>query len=323
MAVSGDDILYLSAADVQACGLTPADINAAVEAAFLAAARGTAETRAVLSIPAGGRASFRAKGGVLKSAGFGAVKWYGYFPGNAAAGRPEYRPLILLNETDSGYPLAIMNGDWITAVRTAAITAVGAKYLARPGVSRVGFVGCGAQARTNLEALLGYFPITSAIACGRRRETAEAFAAFARARDVAMEVTDDPRRAVAEAGIVVTSVPRLSPHTQFLDPAWVAPGGFVSMVDSGVSWQPDSLARFTRRFTDDVAQSAVHAEAGDAVAVYDCGLADVVAGMCPGRLAESDRIALNFSGTGLADAAAAVAVYERAVALRRGVHLAL
>jgi ornithine cyclodeaminase/alanine dehydrogenase len=306
-------ILYLTEADVDACGISPAEMNAAVEDAFLAAARGAAATRPALSIPAGGRSSFRAKGGVVHGAGFGAVKWYGYFPGNADAGLPEYRPLILLNETETGFPVAIIAGGRITAMRTAAISAVGAKHLARPDSAVVGFVGCGIQARANLLALLPVLPIRHVVLHGRRPETAAAFADFARAQGVTAVVADEAREAVREADIVITTVPRLSSRTGFLDAGWVAPGGFVSMVDSGVSWSSDTLAAFAARFSDDVEQSTGHAEAGDAVAAYHGSLAEIVGGARPGRRSPQDRIALIFSGTGLADAAAAIAVYRRAL----------
>jgi ornithine cyclodeaminase/alanine dehydrogenase-like protein (mu-crystallin family) len=316
-----EGILYLSAADVQACAITPAEMTAAVESAFQEAARGTATTKEEMSIPVTDGERFRAKGGVLRGAGYGGVKWYGYFPGNLQHGQPEYRPLIILNEARFGFTVAIMNGDWITAHRTAAITAVGAKWLARPESSRVGFVGCGWQARANFEALLPLFPIVSAIACSRRIETAEAFAKFCRENGVAAEATTDPRNAVSEADIVVTSVPQASTRTPFLEAAWVAPGSFVSMVDVGRSWKPDGLASFTSCFTDEMQQARHRAQQGG-VSEFDAGLAEVIGGLHSGRKSPEDRIALIFSGTGLADVAAAALVYERARALGRGTLLA-
>jgi ornithine cyclodeaminase/alanine dehydrogenase len=307
-------MLHLSEAEVAACGITPAAMNAAVEAAFLAASRGRATTRPALSIPAGGAASFRAKGGVLLDEGFGAVKWYGYFPGNAAAGVAEFRPLVLLNEAATGLPVAIMGGDLITAMRTAAITAVGAKHLARPGSSTIGFVGCGTQARANLRALLPIVPLRRALLHGNRAATMEAFASFVRQEGLAAEIVADPRDALA-AEIVVTTVPRLSPRTAFLHAADVPAGTFVSMVDSGVSWAKEGLEAFALRVSDDPVQSTSHAERGDAVTSFHAGLPQVVAGRV--AAAPDDRRALIFSGTGLADVAAAVLVYR--IALARGI----
>lgn len=307
------EVLWLSANDVAACEVTPAAMNAAVEAAFAAMAAGRAHTRPALSIPAGGRASFRAKGGVVHAEGFGAVKWYGYFPGNAAAGQPEYRPLILLNETGTGFPVAVINGDWITAARTAAISAVGAKYLARPDSATVAFIGCGTQARSNLRALRAVFPLHHALAFGNRPETTAAFADFLHGEGLEAEIVTDPRAALAAADIVVSTVPRLATRTGFLDASWVMPGTYVAMVDSGVAWNNETLGAFDLRISDDVEQSSGHAERGDAVTSFHGSLAQAVSG----ALAQCDarqRAALIFSGSGLADAAAAIAIYRAAMA---------
>lgn len=315
-----EGLLHLSAADVAACGITPAAMNDAVEAGFLEAARGTGMMRPALSIPAGDGASFRAKGGVLGGAGFAAVKWYGYFPGNVAAGLPEYRPLVLLNETTRGFPVAIMDGTLITTLRTAAISAVAAKHLAKPGATRLGLVGLGVQARAHLGALRAIFPIATVLAHGRRAATTAAFLDAARAEGIAdVRACDDPRDVLSQAEIVVTTVPRLSPRTGFLDAAWLAPGAFASLVDSGVSWNAATLGAFAQIFSDDVAQTRGHAEPGDATgADFAAGLAAVVGGAHPGRHEAAGRIGLLFSGTGLADAAAAALVYRRATALGLG-----
>ncbi|WP_161600927.1 ornithine cyclodeaminase family protein [Teichococcus oryzae] len=317
-----DEVLWLSAADVAACELSPASINDAVEAAFMAVSASQASTRPALSIPAGGPSSFRAKGGVVNAEGFGAVKWYGYFPRNAALGQAEFRPLILLNETETGFPVAVINGDWITAVRTAAISAVGARHLSRPESATVAFIGCGTQARSNLEALQAVRPLRRAILHGNRPETTAAFAEFVRARGLEAETSTDPRAALREADIVVSTVPRLAARTHFLDAGWMAPGGFAAMVDSGVAWDGATMGAFEARFSDDVAQSEGHAETGDVLTTYQGSLAQVVSGSC-GRSHASQRLALIFSGTGLADAAAAIAVYRAAQARGLGRRLPL
>jgi ornithine cyclodeaminase/alanine dehydrogenase len=309
----GGEILWLNADDVAACDISPAAMNDAVEAAFAASAAGEATTRPALTIPAHGPSSFRAKGGVLNAKGYAAVKWYGYFPGNAAAGQPEYKPLILLNETNTGFPVAVINGAWITAARTAAISAVGAKYLSRADSATVAFIGCGTQARSNLRALRAVRPLARAILCGNRPDSTEAFAEFVRNEGMAAQVAEDPRSALGEADIVVSTVPRLAARTHFLDATWMAPGGFASMVDSGVAWANNTIGAFDACFSDDVEQSGGHGERGDATTAFRGSLAQAVGG-ASGRSGAGQRLALIFSGTGLADAAAAVAVYQAALA---------
>lgn len=312
-----EGILYLSAADVLACAITPGEITAAVEGAFQEAARGAAESREEMSIAVSQTECFRAKSGLMRETGYGAVKWYGYFPRNLEHGLSEYRPYIILNEVRFGFPLAFMNAEWVTTYRTAGITAVGAKWLARPESSRVGFVGCGSQARANFQALLPIFSIKSVVACSRRIESAQAFADFCRDHGVLAKATADPKNAVSDSDIVVTSVPRISTSTPFLEPAWVAAGAFVSMVDVGRSWNRDGMDCFTNSFTDEIRQARYRAQEGG-FDKFEASLIDVVGRLHPGRASLRARIALVFSGTGLADVAAAALVYKRARALGLG-----
>ena len=307
------EILWLTADDVAACAISPTAMNDAVETAFAASAAGEARTRPALSIHCNVSSSFRAKGGVLNAEGFAAMKWYGYFPANTAFNQPEYRPLILLNETTKGFPVAVINGDWITAARTAAISAVGAKYLSRRESATVAFIGCGTQARSNLQALKAVRPLSRAILFGNRPETTVAFAEFVRSEELVADITTDPQFALRNADIVVSTIPRLATRTQFLDANWMAPGGFASMVDSGVAWVSATISAFDACFSDDVEQSGGHTDRGNATAPFQGSLAQAVSKVIS-RGSEQQRLALIFSGTGLADAAAAVAVYREAQA---------
>jgi len=88
------------------------------------------------------------------SSGGGAWRdeWIGVFSDNARQGRPTASGLIVLNDVDTGYPLAVMDCSYITALRTAAASAVAARYLAPQGARRLGIVGAGVQGRYNLSA---------------------------------------------------------------------------------------------------------------------------------------------------------------------------
>src|SRR5215203_1857741 len=83
-----------------------------------------AATNRKLTLPAGPEANFAGKGGVLLDEGYAAVKWYGYIGNNARRGLPDFSPLLILSSTETGLPLAVLDGRWIPAVRTASITAV-------------------------------------------------------------------------------------------------------------------------------------------------------------------------------------------------------
>ena len=309
----GQDILYLCDADVRAAGLGLAEVEAAVEAVLAAKAAGRAVMKPKLSLHASGHgegdALFLASAGVLDAPAMSGVKWVGVADA-AASGLPHIAGTVLLNDAASGMPLAILDARWITGVRTAAITAVAARRLARPESSRIGFIACGLQARAHLAALRPHFPLDTLRAYSRRLSTAEKFAEEARAQGLAAEAVADSRAAVAGMDIVVTSTPVVPRTEPFLDAAWLAAGAFAGMVDLGLSWIPASLPALDLVVTDDIAQAGTERLAyGEP---YHGEVAELVAGSLAGRENPAQRNALVFAGLGLADVAVAAAVYERA-----------
>lgn len=312
--IADDRILYLSKADVAACEIAPDVLERAIAAAFLQRAEGKVGSHSKVTIGAGGRNAFRGKGAAIRDA-YGAFKWFGYFPGNADVGLPDFMPMILLNEGETGRPVAIVDGRWISDVRTALISLIAARLMARVDAQTIGFLACGAQARSHLEAFSTALPLKNVIAFSRRRETAEAFAMLARQKGLEARVLDDAQAAIAESEIIVSSIPHGSLGAGQLDAGWVRPGTFVASVDLGFGWRRDSLSVFDRTVTDDFDQSTVGPKG---TLNYDgpisAELADLLAGRAVGRETSAERNALIFSGTGIADLASAILVYETAIA---------
>lgn len=321
-------LLYLSQADVVACGVTSQALEEAIRSAFLRRAEGGVGSHAKVTIGAGGRNIFRGKGAAIAAApgapAYGAFKWFGYFPGNADRGVPDFMPMIILNEGETGRPIAIMDGIWISAIRTALISLIAARAMARPDARTIGFIACGSQARSHLDAFAGALPLTRVIATSRRPETAEAFAALARERGLEAEVVADPRQVMAMSDIVVSSVPSRADGAGALDGAWVKPGTFVAAVDLGFGWRRNSLATLDRTVTDDHEQSTTGPNGTlNQDSPIGAELCDVVAGKVPGRASPEERNALIFSGTGIADLAAASLIYATAVERGLGTRLPL
>ena len=316
----GQDILYLSNADIEACGLGLADVELAVEAMFAAKAEGRAVMKPKLALQAPQQALFLASPGVMDRPPYAGVKWVGV-AGNEARGLPHIAGMILLSDAETGMPVAVMDARWIARVRTAAITAVAARRLARRDSGAIGFVACGLQARTHLKALRPHFPLGLVRAYSRRLATAEAFAEEVRAEGLEAEAAAEPRAAVAEMDIVVSTTPVVPRTEPFLDAAWLSPGSFTSMVDLGLSWISDSLSGLDRVVTDDQAQAGSEGLAYKEP--YDGEVADLVAGRLAGRQSHEERTALVFAGLGLADVAAAGAVYQRALTAGTGQTLPL
>jgi alanine dehydrogenase len=307
--------LILSAFDIEALRIGPEEITRAVEVAFRGFSTGDSVAGGKMSMALGEGRHFTAKGGALLSKGYAAVKWYGVVAENARRGMPEFVPLVILSSVDTGLPLAIMDAQWLTAARTAGLTAAAASILAKPDSSSIGFVACGTQAEANLAALLPRFELKRLTAYSRSRASAERLADKAVSLGLSAVVATQPEDAVADMDIVITSVPRLSERTRFLDAGWLSPGAFVSMVDMGFSWDATTATQLGEIFTDAFEPGTRSSrEMLNIPGPFAADLAELIVAPARWRHQSGSRRAFVFAGAGIADAAAAAVVYERAAA---------
>jgi len=305
----GRDILYLSNDDIVACNLGLAEVDRAVEAMFAAKADGSAQMKPKLALHATEGTLFLASPGVLAKPAYAGIKWVGVAD-NAKRGLPHIAGVILLSDVATGLPLAVMDAGWITGARTAATTVAAAKRLARKDSRSIGFIACGVQARAHLAALRPHFPLRQVKAYSRNLSTAQKFAEEARQLGLMAEAVSDPRAAVENLDIVITSTPVVPRTPSFLDAAWLSPGSFAGSVDLGVSWHKESLGSLDIAVTDDTAQAG--SERVNFPRAYDGEVASLVAGTLAGRADAHQRTALVFAGLGLADVAVGAAVYDAA-----------
>ncbi len=310
-------ILYLSRKDVEATQLPMSEIIQALEAMFHEKGNGKVEMPPKPGIHTRPDAFIHAMPAYIPSLQAAGLKWVSGYPGNQAKGLPYITGLLILNDPDTGIPLAVMDCTWITAQRTGAATALSAKYLARPDSVSVGIVACGVQGRSNLEALACLFKIQKVKAYDLHPEVAQRYA-----REMAghLQIDIEPVKTLSEAvkglDIVVTSGPILKNPTPSIEPGWLAPGSFASLVDFDSYWQGAALREADKLATDDLAQMRYYREEGyfrETPEIY-ADLGEIVAGKKPGRESASERtIAINL-GLALDDMATAIRIYERAKA---------
>lgn len=309
-----DTLLYLSEDEIARAGISLDRIRDVVAEAFAAQARGSAGAapKSVLAIGPGH--VFQAKPAVLRDANLAGMKWFGLVPSAQTHG-PSISSVIVLSDMTTGKTLAVMGGNWITATRTAAMSAIAAQSLARADSESIGFVGCGVQAHSHLDALRLVFPkLARLTAYSRTEASATRLADAARAHGIAAEITLEPRDAVEGMDVVVTTVPEAAPALEFLDAAWLAPGAFVSAVDLGRSWKRDSLRSVDLLATDEHEQTRTLAAMGRMpfAGPYEADLADLASGVGVRRRSAAQRAMFVFSGHALADLAAAQVVFETA-----------
>jgi ornithine cyclodeaminase/alanine dehydrogenase len=325
--MSRRELLYLSYADVVATDVGMSEILGALETAFQEHGEGRAEMPPKPGIHPGDGDNFihamPAYIPALESAG---VKWVSGFPGNQALGLPYINGLLVLNDPVTGMPLAIMDCVWITGARTGAATALSAKYLARPESSVVGVLGCGVQARTNLEGLTAVLPLEAVKAYDIHTEISEAYALEMSTRfGIEAVAVSTPEEAVKSCDIVVTAGPILKTPHATIQAGWLAEGAFASLVDFDSYWHADAIGEVDKFCTDDTPQLRFYQEEGyfQQIPPVHADLGELVTGRKPGRESPEERTMTANLGMALDDMAVAPLIYEKAVRKGIGVRLAL
>ena len=329
--------VYLGTTDSGTLILTRSDVRDtldlaecidAVERAFRQYGSGRAGAPAVAAVhvPDGG---FHIKAGVLSvgNRNYFVAKTNGNFPGNPEHhGLPTIQGTLVLCDADRGTPLAVMDSTGITAQRTAAATAVAARYLARDSASRLAIIGCGLQGDTHVRALSLVRQIHAiTLFDGNPAASKDLADRIAQRSDVRVSIASSATEAAAGADICVTCT---TSSTFLLDEGDVAVGTLVAGVGVDSERKKElspALLKRARIVVDVLAQCAafgdlhhaIEAGAVSAASVY-AELGEVVAGTKRGRLSESEVIVFDSTGMALQDVAAAAVVYERARSTGRG-----
>jgi alanine dehydrogenase len=236
---------------------------------------------------------------------------------NSARGLPTVMALFILNSPQTGAPLAVMGGTFLTNMRTGAAGAVAAKALARPESSMVGLVGAGAQARTQLLGISIMFSIKKVIICDRSLDKARALESYARSfLDCEYSLTTNPQEACS-CDILVTATPSCSP---LIEDSWVRPGTHINAIGADAPGKQELQSSLTRR-----AKVVVDVPISLGVMVAEdihAQLAEVMLGKAPGRVSREEITIFDSTGLGIQDVAAGSVVYRKALKMGRGTRLA-
>jgi len=315
--------------------LHPLDVVEALADAFASYAAGRWSIPPRAHVPAGA-------GGVLlvmpaaeaASVGEGALgaKVVTVYPGNRARGCPTLYASYLLLDSTTGEPLALLEGQTLTGVRTGAASALAARHLARADARRLACFGAGAQAAFQLRSLTAVRPIERVDVVGRDPERAARFAAAMSAElGIPVLVAPDGRTALATADIVTCATTSTTPVVRGAE---LKSG---THVDAVGAFRPDER----ELDTDTIARAHVVvdtyagalAEAGDLAIPLAAGsippahvaaeLADLVTGARPGRRDDREITVFKSVGVALEDLAAARLAYNRAMVLGAGTPVSL
>jgi ornithine cyclodeaminase/alanine dehydrogenase len=319
-------ILYLSQAEVASTGVTMKEIVATLEIAFREHGNARTEMPPKPGVHTRPDAFIHAMPAYIPALHSVGMKWVSGYPENYKRGLPYITGLMILNDEETGIPLAVMDCTWITGMRTGAATAVAAKYLARPESESVGILGCGVQGRTNLEALKVLFPLTRVVAYDVLPDAAGKYAREMRERfGVDVTVAKQPRDAVDGLDLVVTAGPILRKPHATIKAGWLKEGAFASLVDFDSYWDGAAMKETSKFCTDDVPQLEHYRSIGyfqNIPPIY-ASVGELVAGKKRGRENARERTMTCNLGLAMDDMATAPIVYQRAVERGMGTWLPL
>ncbi len=247
----------------------------------------------------------------------------GFFD-NPKLGIPSLNGLMVLFSAKTGLVEALLlDNGYLTDVRTAAAGGVAAKWLAREDASSAGILGCGTQARLQLEALTLVRPIKTAKVWARRYEQAQEVAEELSGKlRIDVHSVKEKRQALEGSDIVVTTTPSREP---LIEPDWLAPGQHITAMGSDADYKnelaPAIVAPPHRYICDRVSQCAVYGELHHAIEanVVDANadwpeIAQVITGAIPGRQTDEEITVADLTGTGVQDTGIATFAHARCVA---------
>jgi ornithine cyclodeaminase len=323
-------IHYLHGGDVEALKMTDDEIITAVEGAMVAQATGKAiiEPRMHL-VPEKGstRGHFNVLRGVVQPLGLAGVKIVGDFFDNYLHDLPSEMAMLYLADPKTGRPIAMIDATAITTMRTGAVTAIGAKYLARKSSKILGHVGARGTAFWNIKLMDRLFDFDEIRVYSRRQKSREAFAAkIGKAIAKKIVVADDWQACVEGADIIVDAA-RLEAPEPMLKNAWIKKGalvmpyGTMSCVEENLpdvidKWVMDDFGQAhagkfgaLRKQIDNgsLNRENLHAEIGE-----------IAAGLKPGRERDDETILFWHRGLSLSDIALGGAMLEKAKKLGIG-----
>jgi ornithine cyclodeaminase/alanine dehydrogenase-like protein (mu-crystallin family) len=295
-----------------------ADAIEAVEAVFRAMAVGAARNFPVVRerLPEAG-GTFGVKSGVDLSGGVVGLKAGGYWAGNEGRGLKNHQSTTLLCEAETGRAFAVVVANYLTAIRTAAASAVASRALARKDAQTLAVFGTGAQALPQIEAQAAVRPFRRLLVCGRNRARAEEVAALATSfvRDVEVVL---PEVAAREADVLVTVTPATDP---IVADEWIRPGTHINAVGSDTKGKGELAPRLVARARIVVDEWEQARRIGECQHAFSAGLIDhsviagpigaVLNGAVAGRTAAEDITLFDSTGVALQDIAVAKLAVDR------------
>lgn len=324
------ELLYLSRKDVEDLGITMKEVLKVVDHGFRLKGLGKAEMPPKRGIHPRINAFIHAMPAYVKEVEAAGLKWVSGYPTNVGKGLPYITGLLILNDPETGIPIAVMDSAWITAICTGASVGISAKYLARQTSSVAAMLGCGVQARTSLRALVETLPELSKVRCydlypeASKHFMDEMSQVYPRLNMIACA---SPAEMIEGADVVVTAIPIVMEPRPPFHAGMLKKGGLAVSLDYDSAWTSSAMKECNKFISDDIGQLLSTKKEG----VFFSGipeeiyadLGELAAGLKPGREDPLERIFSMNMGIAVDDMVTAKLIYEQALEKKTGTRLSL
>jgi ornithine cyclodeaminase/alanine dehydrogenase-like protein (mu-crystallin family) len=307
------EFIYLSQEEVLALNIPMSKIIELVEKGMYEHGHKRVENPPKPGIHSKSDAFIHAMPAYYQALGIGGLKWVSGYPSNRALGLPQIAGLMIVNDMETGMPLAVMDCRWITAVRTAAVSAITAKYCAVEDTDSLGVVGCGVQGRMNIVALKEVIPSLEHISVfDISKEAMQRYKTdFEKQLGVEIKTTNSVKEAVNGKDMILTATQRLP--EPLVHNEWFKPGCLGFGLEASRAWYGDAILGADKFITDSWDQTVYFYEHGafpDGLPKLYAELGEIVASLKPGRENPTERILAINIGLALEDVIVADYVYK-------------
>jgi len=308
------EMLYLSQEDILDMDIPMREIIPLVEQGLKEHGLGQVENPPKPGIHARSDSFIHAMPAYFRKLGIGGIKWVSGYPSNRELGLPQILGVMITNDMETGLPTAIMDCRWITAVRTAAVSAVTAKFCASKGSETLGVIGCGVQGRMTLGALKEVVPTLKKVkAYDINPEASKRYKDLEKQAGVDVTPVESVEEAAKGSDIILTATQRLP--KPLVKNEWFKPGALGMGLEASRAWYGDAILTADKFVTDSWDQTTHFHEQGafpEGLPKLYAELGEIVAGKKKGRENQGERILAINIGLALEDVIVADYIYKKA-----------
>ncbi|HSB07172.1 MAG TPA: ornithine cyclodeaminase family protein [Thermodesulfobacteriota bacterium] len=307
------EFIYLSQEDILDMNIGLMEIIDLVETGLKEHGRGRVENPPKPGIHSKSNSFIHAMPAYYKDLNIGGLKWVSGYPDNRDLGLPQILGLLILNDMNTGIPLCVMDCRWITAVRTAAVTGITAKYCAKRNASTLGIIGTGVQGKYNLLALKEVIRSIERVKIfDIRREAAENYRdELSKKSGVQITIGENVESVSRGSDILLTATQKL--EKPLIKNEWFEKGCLGIGLEGSRAWSGEAILRADKFITDDWEQTKYYQTQGsfaDGLPSRYTEIGKIICGLKPGRENDDERILAISPGLAIEDMIVANHLYQ-------------